>query len=253
MFHKVIVKQPSESYFKGLTTANLGLPSTVETKRQHESYRKAMELCGVELINLPADEDYPDSVFVEDTAVVTNKFAVVSRPGAPTRTAEAKLMEPTLKKYFEHIHSIEAPGTLEGGDILQIDNTFFIGISKRTNAEGAKQLKRIVEEYGHHVILVPHTQFFHLKTGITYIGDNTVLAAGEFIGHKAFKDFACIPVPPEEEYACNAVQMNGKVLFPKGYPKTKQALIHSGFDLIEIEMSEFKKQDGGLTCLSLRF
>jgi dimethylargininase len=253
MFKNVIVKTPGESYINGLTTSDLGTPILEKALDQHQAYVEALKACGVEVTILPSNVDFPDSTFVEDTAVLTPKFAVISNPGAPSRNKEIHEMEPALHSFYENIHYIQAPGTLEGGDILQIDDHFYIGLSARTNLAGAEQLKLILELENYKATIVQLEKFFHLKTGIAYLGDQTVVVAGEFVDHPDFNEYTKIIVPPEEVYAANCIRVNDYVIIPAGYPVTKQKINKAGFQTIELEMSEFQKLDGGLSCLSLRF
>ncbi|WP_019243540.1 MULTISPECIES: dimethylarginine dimethylaminohydrolase family protein [Bacillus] len=253
MFKNVIVKSPGESYVKGLTTSNLGKPDYGKLLVQHQAYVEALKKCGVSVTHMPANEEFPDSTFVEDTAVLTPEFAAVTNPGAESRNKEIIEMEPILKKFYEKLYYIKNPGTLDGGDILQIENHFYIGISDRTNEDGARQLKEILEGEGYVVSIVPLQKFFHLKTGIAYLGNNTIVAAGEFIDHPDFAQYEKIIVPTEEEYAANCILVNEYVIIPKGYENTKRQIEEVGLKTIELEMSEFQKQDGGLSCLSLRF
>ncbi|NRD80079.1 N(G),N(G)-dimethylarginine dimethylaminohydrolase [Bacillus sp. BRMEA1] len=253
MFKNVIVRTPGKSYINGLTTSDLGAPDLEKAMEQHQAYIEALKTCGVEVTILPSNEDFPDSTFVEDTAVLTPEFAIISNPGAPTRNGEIHGMIPSIKSFYGNIYYIQAPGTLEGGDILQVDDHFYIGLSSRTNLEGAKQLKEILEKEHYKATIVPLEKFFHLKTGISYLGNQTVVAAGEFIDHPDFIGYTKIIVPPEEEYAANCIRINDFVIIPAGYPITKQKINDAGFQTIELEMSEFQKLDGGLSCLSLRF
>ncbi|MED3562462.1 dimethylarginine dimethylaminohydrolase family protein [Bacillus xiapuensis] len=253
MFKKVIVKTPGETYVNGLTTSDLGTPIYEKALEQHASYIEAMKTCGVEVTVLPANADFPDSTFVEDTAVLTPDFAVVTNPGAETRNGEIIEMEPALKNFYEKFYRIEAPGTLDGGDILQIEDHFYIGISARTNHEGAKQLKQILESENYKATIVELEKFFHLKTGVNYIGEGTILVAGEFIDHADFNSYKKIIVPPEEEYAANCIRVNDYVIIPAGFPQTKKNLEDAGYKTLEVDTTEFRKLDGGLSCLSLRF
>ena len=253
IFKNAIVKVPGATYINGLTSSNLGVPVLKEALKQHHAYVEALKTAGVEVTVLPENNDFPDSTFVEDTAVLTSDFAVITNPGAKTRKGETVEIEPVLRKFFKKIFRIESPGTLDGGDVLQVDNRFYIGISDRTNLAGAEQLQRILESENYQVTLVPLQTFLHLKTGITYIGNNTMAAAGEFIHHPVFQDYKKIIVPPEEEYAANCIRVNDYCIVPAGHPITKKQIIEAGFQIIELQMSEFKKQDGGLSCLSLRF
>jgi dimethylargininase len=253
MFNHTIVKIPSESYVNGLTTSDFGSPNFEKTLKQHQAYIEALKKCGTEVTILPSSIEFPDSTFVEDTAVLTSKFALISNPGALSRNGEIREMEPVIKSFYENIYYIKSPGTLDGGDILQIEDHFYIGISARTNHVGAEQLKTILELEGYKGTIVELEKFFHLKTGIAYIGNQTIVVAGEFIHHPDFNHYQKIVVPKEEEYAANCIRVNDYVIIPAGYPVTKQKINEAGYQTIELEMSEFRKQDGGLSCLSLRF
>ncbi|MFP5111506.1 dimethylarginine dimethylaminohydrolase family protein [Bacillaceae bacterium C204] len=253
MYKNTIVKIPSESYICGLTTSDLGRPILEKALEQHQAYIEALKKCGTDVTILPSKIEFPDSTFVEDTAVLTPKFAVISNPGALSRNGEIHEMEPVIKSFYETIYYIKSPGTLDGGDILQIEDHFYIGISARTNHDGAEQLKQILESEGYKGTIIPLEKFFHLKTGITYLGNQTIVVAGEFIDHPEFNSYQKIVVPPEEEYAANCIRVNDYVIIPAGYPVTRQKLNGAGYQTIELEMSEFRKQDGGLSCLSLRF
>ncbi|AOH55414.1 N(G),N(G)-dimethylarginine dimethylaminohydrolase [Peribacillus muralis] len=253
MYKHVIVKTPGRSYINGLTTSDLGTPNYAKALEQHAAYVEALKKCGVEVTHLPADEEFPDSTFVEDTAIIASEFAVITNPGDVARNKEIVAMEPTLKEFYETVHHINTPGTLDGGDVLQVDDHFYIGISDRTNEEGAQQLKRIVESEGYKGTIVPLKKFFHLKTGIAYLGDDLIVAAGEFIDHPDFTRYKKITVSAEDEYSANCILVNDYVIIPSGYEQTKRKLNEAGYETIELEMSEFQKQDGGLSCLSLRF
>ncbi|RNB91443.1 N(G),N(G)-dimethylarginine dimethylaminohydrolase [Brevibacillus fluminis] len=253
MFTRAIVKKPGKSYVNGLTTSNLGTPNYELALEQHASYIEALKTVGVEVTVLEADEQFPDSTFVEDTAVLTEKFAIVSNPGAETRNGEIVHMQEVLKGFYKELEYIQAPGTLDGGDVMQADNRFYVGLSTRTNEEGAKQFKAIVEKYGYTAEIVPMKEFFHLKTGLAYLGNNDLVVAGEFVDHPTFAEFNQIVVDADEEYSANCIRMNDYVIIPKGFEKSKKRIVDAGYKVIELEMSEFRKQDGGLSCLSLRF
>ncbi|GKV57846.1 N(G),N(G)-dimethylarginine dimethylaminohydrolase [Sporosarcina sp. NCCP-2222] len=253
MFKNVIVKTPGKSYLNGLTTSDLGTPDYDVLIKQHEAYVEALEKCGVAVTHLPASEEFPDSTFVEDTAVLTSEFAVVSNPGADSRNREIVEMEPVLRKFYDKVFHIEAPGTLDGGDVLQAEDCFYIGISDRTNEEGARQLKSILEAEGYEATIIPLKEFFHLKTGIAYVGENRMVVAGEFIEHPAFDSYEKIIIGKEDEYSANMIRVNDYVIIPSGYEETKRKLVEAGYETIELDMSEVRKHDGGLSCLSLRF
>ncbi|MDN7242321.1 arginine deiminase family protein [Planococcus sp. N028] len=253
MFKNVIVKTPSKSYLNGLTTSDLGKPVYSLLLDQHEAYVEALKSCGVEVTHLPESEEFPDSTFVEDAAVVTPEFAVIANPGAESRNGEKEEIKSVLHNFYKKFHFINAPGTLDGGDVLQAENQFYIGISERTNWDGAEQLKAILESEGYEATIIELKEFFHLKTGIAYLGNNTVAVSGEFVDHPAFDKYEKIIVPSEEEYSANCIKVNDYVIVPKGFDGTVQKLADAGYQTIELEMSEFQKHDGGLSCLSLRF
>ncbi|TCP31308.1 dimethylargininase [Scopulibacillus darangshiensis] len=252
MFTHVIVKKLGKSFVNGLTTANLGKPDYDKAVKQHAAYVNALKTCGVEVVELEADECYPDSTFVEDTAIVTEKCAIITNPGAESRNGEIKNMEGVLETFYEELEHIQGSGTLDGGDVLQVNDHFYIGLSDRTNKDGALQLKNILEKYGYKADIVPLKAFFHLKTGIAYLDNQNLVVAGEFVDHELFKGFEKIVVDDDEEYAANCIYVNGNVIIPKGFEKAKEKMIAKGYPVIELEMSEFQKVDGGLSCLSLR-
>jgi len=256
VFKNVIVRTPSKSICDGITSApELGKPVYEQALKQHAAYIQALESCGVTVTLLPALDDFPDSCFVEDTAVLTPKCAVISNPGADTRQKESSYMVDTIKKFYpeDKIAYIEAPGTMEGGDVMMVGNHFYISESARTNAEGCRQFIEIMERFGHTSSIVPLTEVLHLKTGLSYIENNNLLVAGEFIEKEDFKNFNKIVISEDELYSANCIWVNGKVLVPAGYPKTEAAIRKLGYEVIIVDTSEFCKIDGGLSCLSLRF
>jgi dimethylargininase len=232
---------------------NLGRPDFMKAQEQHAAYVSALEKCGLEVLVLDADEDHPDSTFVEDVAVITKECAIMSNPLPPSRKGETRRMSKVLKGFRGEMHTITAPGNLEGGDVLQIDRDFYVGISGRTNEAGAQQLKDILSRHGYNVTFVPVRKVFHLKCAVSYLGDQCIAIAGELVGHEAFQHYKQLVVGDDELYACNSLRVNDFVLTPKGFNRTKDKLLEAGFSLMELDVSEFRKQDGGLTCLSLRF
>lgn len=253
MFKNIIARKPGKSYLNGLTTSDLGKPDYSLLLKQHDAYIQALEKCDVAINVLPANEAFPDSTFVEDTAVLTSEFAIICNPGAESRNNETKEIEPVLKDHYTNIHYITSPGYVDGGDVLQIEKHFYIGISDRTSEEGAKQFKDIVENNGYEATIIPLKEFFHLKTGISYVGNDTVVVAGEFIDHPAFNAYNKIIVPDEEEYAANCIRVNDYIILPQGFSNTYTQMKEANFKVIEVPTSEFQKHDGGLSCLSLRF
>lgn len=253
MFTKAVVRTPSMSMVNGLTTANLGIPDYELALEQHRNYIEALEECGLEVFVLPPDEDYPDSTFVEDTALLTSKCAIIANPGAPPRKGEVIDIRNFLKNHYSLIEEIKEPGTMEPGDIMMAGSHFYIGLSKRTNEYGAAQTMKILDKFGFASSLIPLENILHLKTGISYLENNTLLASGELLKVKEFNNFNMIKVDDAEPYSANSVWINDKVLIPKGYPKTRDKIIKNGYAIIEVDVSEFRKLDGGLSCLSLRF
>ena len=204
---------------------------------------------------LDSDEEFPDSCFVEDTAVITRKCAIISNPGAETRTKEAMKMLSTIKKFFsdDKIEYIKAPGTLEGGDVMMVGDHFYVGLSARTNKEGIRQFIEILERHGLSGSEVPLEKVLHLKTGVNYIENNNMLVSGEFIDKPEFKDYNKIIIPENEAYAANCIWVNDTVIVPEGYPTVKKLVEEAGYKVITVDTSEYRKLDGGLICLSLRF
>lgn len=252
-FANAIVRKPGKAMIKGLTTANLGSPIYHKAIKQHMAYVNALKNCGLKVLELEADENFPDSTFVEDTALLTPYCAIITYPGAVTRRGEIVEMKKNIRKYYNTEEEIIHPGTVEAGDIMMVGTHFYIGISERTNLIGAEQLIRILNKYGMTGSIVPLEKVLHLKTGLSYLENNVLVASGEFLTNAAFKKYDLIEVPESESAAANCIWVNDKVLLPKGYPVTKQKIKDAGYEIIELDISEFAKLDGGLSCLSLRF
>ena len=250
MYTHAIVRRPGTNFAEGITTVNLGKPEYKKALRQHKLYLETLEKCGLKVIVLESDLCYPDGCFVEDTTIITEHSAIITRSGDSTRRGEEKQVAEIISKY-KKISYIESPGTVDGGDILKIDNHFYIGLSKRTNQAGAKQLATVLSKEGYTSSTIPVRGVLHLKTGVTYIGNNNLVAIKEF--SEKFKSFNIIKVVEDENYSANCLSVDNFLLIPAGFPKTKQKISELGHNIIEIEISEFRKMDGGLTCLSLLF
>lgn len=253
MFTRAIVRKPGPNFADGITTAGLGKPDYARALEQHARYVEVLKRCGLEVIVLEGDERFPDSTFVEDPAIVTEKCAIITRPGAASRQGEEAAIRDILAEYYAGVECIAEGGTLEGGDVLRVDDHFYIGLSNRTNAEGARQLIAILQRYGYSGSTVRLQEFLHLKTGITYLSDGNFVAAGEFIGHEAFAAGKMITTDEAESYAANCLYLNGYVLMAAGFPRTRAKIEQAGYEVLETDISEFRKMDGGLSCLSLRF
>ncbi len=256
MSTQAIVRRPTTNFGEGLTTAGLGAPDYNRAVEQHKVYCITLERCGLTLTFLEPDPRHPDSTFVEDTAVVTEQFAVLTRPGTPSRVKEVALMKDALTSFYSTPHSIREPGTLDGGDICQADDHFFIGISKRTNQAGAEQLSELLASFNYtsSFVDIRHVEgMLHLKSGLAYLGDNRLVVIDSLASCKEFCDYDLVRATPAEQYAANCLRVNGYVLIAAGYPVLEHSLRNLGYETLSLEMSEFQKMDGGLSCLSLRF
>jgi len=252
-FKYAITRKPAETFDRGITTANLGRPSYERVIKQHRAYVAALKSIGLEVIELDPQSGFPDGHFVEDTAVVTPAVAVITRPGAESRQGEEVSIAEVLSAYRE-IEHIKAPGTLDGGDVLMIGNHFFIGISERTNPEGAQQLGNILQKNLNTWTTIPvGAGGLHLKSSVNAVADNTLLVTSDFSEHPAFKGYQRIIVDPKEAYAANTLRVNDHLLIPRGFPRTAEKLGRLGIKIFELDVSEMQKMDGGLTCLSIRF
>ena len=251
-FEYAITRQPAETFDRGMTTANLGSPSYERVFKQHRSYVHALKSLGLSVVELDPLPDFPDAHFVEDTAVVTPEMAIITNPGAKSRQGEEKSIAGVLEQY-RRIEHIQAPGTLDGGDVLMIGNHFLIGISERTNQIGADQLGHILSAHGKTHTPIVVGAGLHLKSSINYVGQNSVLVTPDFAQHKALQAYDKIIVDPEESYAANTLLINDHLLVPKGFHETRTKLKTLELPIIELDVSEMRKMDGGLTCLSIRF
>lgn len=252
-FARAIVRTPCRRISDGLTSARMGTPDYDTALVQHLAYITALQDCGLEVIVLPADEQYPDSVFVEDTALLTSQCAIITNPGAASREGEIDLIRETIAGFYPATETIRPPGTVDAGDIMMVDNDFYIGLSERTNEEGATQMISLLRHYGMNGIMVQVEELLHLKSGLSYIEKNHLLISKAYRDERLFQSFTQLEVPDDETYAANSVWINEKVLVPLGFPKTKALIEAAGYETIVLDTSEFRKIDGGLSCLSLRF
>ena len=256
MFTKAICRLPDTNFADGLTSAALGVPDYSKTLAQHQTYQRVLSNCGLMVNILPVSHEYPDSTFVEDTAVIYKDLVIFSRPGAESRLGEVNLIRPAVEAFFSRTAEIVPPGTLDGGDICEAGSHFFIGVSDRTNQEGANQLSQILSQEGCTSTLVDIREtpgLLHLKSGLAYLGNNTLVVASSLADHPAFQSFKCIVADPADQYAANCILVNDKVLMPSGYPNLEMKIKEAGYAIELVDMSEFQKMDGGLSCLSLRF
>jgi len=256
LFRRAIVRVPGSNFADGLTSVDLGVPQFNEVMKQHAHYCDALRECGLELTMLEPDLRHPDSTFVEDTAILTPQTAIFCRPGASSRLGEVAAIRPSVERFYFSTFTIEAPGSVDGGDICEAGAHFFIGISQRTNPEGARQLAACLNALGYTASTIDvrgMTSILHLKSGISYVGDNTLVVMEEMAADPQFSRFELIRVTAEESYGANCVRVNDRVLVAEGFPKMTADLAARGFKPLVLNMSEFQKMDGGLSCLSLRF
>jgi dimethylargininase len=256
LFKQAIVRTPGVNFDLGLTTVSLGRPDFGLVLKQHAAYCEALRACGVELTTLEPDLHHPDSTFVEDAAIVTARGAILMRPGAESRAGEVEAIRPALEKVFGVMPAIEAPGTVDGGDICEAGQHFFLGLSHRTNEEGGRQLAAHLKALGYTSSTVDvraMTTILHLKSGIACLSGNTLVLMEEMAERPEFAGFRLVRVSEEESYAANCVEVNDRVLIPAGFPRLTAELERLGYASLALEMSEFRKMDGGLSCLSLRF
>jgi dimethylargininase len=252
MFTHAITRLPGENFADGLTTANLGHPDYQLILKQHHAYRRALLGLGLDVVVLPAETDYPDAYFVEDPAIITTRIAVITHPGTPSRQGEETSLAPFLE-YYRPVSYILAPGSLDGGDVLMVGDHFFIGLSVRTNREGAAQLAGYLAAAGHTSEMVPVAAGLHLKSSVNFVGNNTLLVTRSLANFPGFARYQKIILDEDEEYAANTLWINNTLLMPEGFPKTHSRLSSLGLPILELDMSEVRKMDGGLTCMSLRF
>jgi dimethylargininase len=254
-FTHALVRTPASTFAGGITSSGLGPPDLSLALEQHEAYCRSLADLGLSLHRLPPDPKFPDSTFVEDAAIVTTGGAILTRPGAPSRAGEVTSMGAALERWFPEVDRIKPLGTVDGGDVCEAGDHFFIGLSHRTNDEGAAQLAAWLKARGFGSSLIDIRgipEILHLKTGLSWLGGRRLIAWREIAGHEAFRGWEVVEVPRGEEYAANCILVNGSFLVASGFPRTAVLLRGQG-RVLELEMSEYRKMDGGLSCLSVRW
>jgi dimethylargininase len=221
-------------------------------RQQHQAYEVLLAKLGARVISLPAEPNLPDSMFVEDPAIVLDEIAVILPLGTESRRAEAGSLAQELAKYRKLAH-VQLPGTLEGGDVLHIGRKLFVGLTKRSNAEGIRQLAEIVKPHGYEVISVPVTGCLHLKSAVTCIADNTLLANRTWFDTAPFACYDWIDVDPSEPHAANALALGGTIILPASFPRTRGRIGSLDYRVMPLDISELQKAESGLTCSSLLF
>ena len=232
-----------------LERAPLDIAKAIE---QHSRYELCLEDLGARLIRLPADERFPDGVFVEDPAVVLDEIAIMNRMGAESRRGEGESIAAVLSDYRD-LTSIVEPGTLEGGDVMRVERSLFIGASRRTNAEGIRQLRAVAWPLGYQVIAIPVRGCLHLKSACCYLGHETVLANRKWIDPALLGRYRILDVPEDEPRAANVLRVGNTLILPDAFPKTRELLKSAGFQVRTLDVSELAKAEGAVTCTCILF
>ena len=217
---------------------------------QHREYRRALGECGARVVALPAAEELPDSVFVEDTAVVLDELAILASPGVASRRAEVPLVEAELARHRRLVR-VELPATLEGGDVLRVGRRLFVGLTPRTNRAGVEALRALSAPYGYEVVPVVPRGCLHLKTACTAVGDGTILLNPEWVDPAHFREYERLAVHPSEPWAANTARVGLHLLVGAAFPRTAELLTRRSLAVRPVDVSEFAKAEGGLTCMSL--
>lgn len=253
-FTRAITRKPAASITNGLRAIDTGMPDLVQMTAAHDTYIATLRETGAEVIELPALAPYPDSTFVEDTALCLPEGAILMRPGAPSRAGEVYEMAPVLYKLYKDVREIKGPGTIEGGDILVTSREILVGLSDRTDQAGVDELAELVRDWGYtvRIITIPDG-VLHFKTDCSLLDADTILSTQRLAASGCFDDYNVIYTAPGEEAAANAIRFNQFVIMAAGFPDTSKRLRDSGYDVREIDNADAAKLDGGMSCLSLRF
>lgn len=253
-FTHAIVRTPPLSAVDGLRAVDHGAPDVARMREHHARYVDTIRALGVTVETLAAEEAFPDSLFVEDSALCLPEGAVVLRPGTATRVAEADLIEPVLRRHYADVRRVGGPGTIDGGDVLVTGSEIVVGRSARTDAQGVAELTTIVADWGHRVReVVTPPGVLHLKTHCSLLDAETILATRVLSDSGCFDGYRVIEVDAAEEPAANCIRVNDAVLMPEGFPRTAAKVRDAGFAVITVPNEECARIDGGLSCLSLRF
>ena len=252
-FNRALVRAAPNSVVNGLQAVDAGAPSLAGVRAEQAAYVAALEAAGVQVEHLPALEDFPDSIFVEDAALVFPHAAIVLRPGAPSRRGEAAAIAPALGARFERVLTLRQ-GSVDGGDVLATPRGVFIGVSKRTSAEGAAALKRLLAEIGleGRPVSTP-SGVLHFKSDCALLDEETVLATPQLAASGVFDGFRLLVTPAGEEAAANAIRLGATVLISSAWPATGELLASQGYDATPLATAEIAKIDAGLSCMSLRW
>jgi len=223
-----------------------------KARAQHHAYETLLEKLGAKVISLPEARDLPDSMFVEDPAIVLDEVAIICPLGTETRRKEAPSLATALEP-FRKLAYVKLPGMLEGGDVLRVGKKIFVGLTERSNPEGIRQLAVIAEHHGYDLTAVPVTGCLHLKSAVTYLGRNALLGNRAWFQWKRFEGFDWVDVDPTEPHAGNALTIGESIVFPASFPKTRERIEAKGFHVEPLDIAELQKAESGLTCSSLLF
>jgi len=250
MSRRAVVRAPGKKYCECISShpqiSSLNLEKAI---KQHNEYCQVLSDLGIEIIRLMPDDLNPDSCFVEDTAVIFQNKAFMTRPFPESRRPEIESIEEILKQYMP-VKRATSPATIEGGDVIHLPNHLISGITQRTNLEGVQQMGSYLET---NVMTIADSSIIHLKSHVTYLANNQVLCSSKYANHPILNEFVKLLVPENESYAANSLTVDESVLLPEGNPETKKMIKNAGFDVITLDMSEFEKCEGALTCISLLF
>ncbi len=253
-FNNIIVRTPSKSVVNGLRADDRGNPTFEGVKAEHDAYIAAMKDAGVKVTVLPALEAFPDSIFVEDPALVFTEGAILLRPGAETRVKETPEIEPTLRAMFETVLDLPGTGFADGGDVLTTRESVMIGLSARTNKVGAEALQACLTKLGRKSEIVATPEgVLHFKTDCSLLDDETVLSTARLAKSGAFERFKQVIIPEGEEPAANELRVNDVVMVGSDFPRTIEMLDKLGYKVVPMKTTEIGKIDAGLSCMSLRW
>lgn len=249
-YQSALIRKPGVNFREGITTAQLGVPSVELALQQHQKYQEFLEAQGLKVWCLEADVSHPDCPFVEDTVLITEKGAITLRPHVKSRRGEVESISAFLSTLMEVV-PLPSRDSLEGGDILRLEDHFFIGLSERSKKSAVEILSQQLRQWGYTVSTLPVPKALHLKTLLTYVGKGKLLAAPALAKHPALKGYQVIPISKEESHGANCLSINNMLGISTGCPSLYSQLKQRGFEPKVIDISEFRKMDGSLSCLSL--
>ena len=253
-FTHAVVRTPGDTVAKGLRAVDTGTPDPVRFRQDHKAYIDALTAAGANVKRLESLNDYPDSVFIEDTALCLGEGAIVLRPGASSRLGEAGTVMPVLSEFYQNIARINGPGFIDGGDILVTEKEILVGLSSRTDEAGVEELKTLVDQWGYQVRSVRTPEgVLHFKTDCSLLDADTILSTKRLSASGCFSGYRVIHTAAGEEAAANSIRFNDRVIIPSGFPRTSEILSDAGYNVKEVGNAVAAKLDGGMSCLSLRF